>query len=74
MTSRVGTYPPSDMVPVSRALISVSDKSGLVDFARALAAQRVDHPDELADFFFEAVNGLQICGYGGTGHRVVPSS
>ncbi|MBV8111226.1 MAG: hypothetical protein JO012_23525, partial [Hyphomicrobiales bacterium] len=27
---------------VSRALISVSDKSGLVEFARALAAQRVE--------------------------------
>ena len=29
--------PPSNLVPVRRALISVSDKSGLVEFARALA-------------------------------------
>ncbi len=31
----------SDIVPISRALISVSDKTGLVPFARALAARGV---------------------------------
>ncbi|WP_018260593.1 bifunctional phosphoribosylaminoimidazolecarboxamide formyltransferase/IMP cyclohydrolase [Methylobacterium sp. WSM2598] len=31
----------SDLTPVTRALLSVSDKSGLVDFARALAARGV---------------------------------
>ncbi len=32
----------SDRVPVRRALISVSDKAGLVDFARALAAHGIE--------------------------------
>ncbi len=31
-----------DLVPIRRALISVSDKTGLVEFARALAAQGVE--------------------------------
>ena len=32
----------SDLKKVSRALISVSDKTGIVDFARALTAQGVE--------------------------------
>jgi phosphoribosylaminoimidazolecarboxamide formyltransferase/IMP cyclohydrolase len=32
---------PSDLAPIGRALLSVSDKSGLVDLARALAARGV---------------------------------
>ena len=32
----------TDIVPVRRALISVSDKTGLVPFARALAARGVE--------------------------------
>lgn len=32
----------SDLVPIKRALISVSDKTGIVDFARALQAQGVE--------------------------------
>ncbi len=32
----------TDIVPIRRALISVSDKTGLIDFARALAARGVD--------------------------------
>jgi len=32
----------TDIVPIRRALISVSDKTGLVDFARALAARGVE--------------------------------
>ncbi|MFE1600891.1 bifunctional phosphoribosylaminoimidazolecarboxamide formyltransferase/IMP cyclohydrolase [Methylobacterium sp. ID0610] len=31
----------SDLIPVTRALLSVSDKTGLVDFAKALAARGV---------------------------------
>jgi phosphoribosylaminoimidazolecarboxamide formyltransferase/IMP cyclohydrolase len=31
----------SDLIPVTRALLSVSDKSGLIDFARALAERGV---------------------------------
>src|ERR1700709_2295305 len=31
-----------DIVPIRRALISVSDKSGLVDFGRALIAHNVE--------------------------------
>ena len=31
-----------DIIPIHRALISVSDKSGLEPFARALAARGVD--------------------------------
>jgi phosphoribosylaminoimidazolecarboxamide formyltransferase/IMP cyclohydrolase len=42
MISRAGTYSPPDTVPLSRALISVSDKSNLVDFARALTALGVE--------------------------------
>jgi phosphoribosylaminoimidazolecarboxamide formyltransferase/IMP cyclohydrolase len=34
--------PAPDLVPVRRALLSVSDKAGLVDFARALAAHGVE--------------------------------
>ena len=33
---------PSDLKRVTRALLSVSDKTGLVDFARALAARGVE--------------------------------
>ena len=32
----------TDLKPIRRALLSVTDKSGLVDFARSLAAQRVE--------------------------------
>ena len=45
---------------------------GFVDRAGALGAQRVDHADELTDFFFEAIYGLQISRYGATSHRDVP--
>ncbi len=34
--------PAPDLVPVRRALISVSDKSGLTDFAKALAARGIE--------------------------------
>src|ERR1700733_5544543 len=34
--------PPPDLVPVRRALISVSDKTGLIDTAQALAAAGVE--------------------------------
>ena len=33
---------PSDLKRVSRALLSVSDKTGLVDFARALAERGIE--------------------------------
>ena len=33
---------PSDLKRVGRALLSVSDKDGLVDFARALAARDIE--------------------------------
>ena len=33
---------PQDIVPLKRALISVSDKTGLIDFARALDAKGVE--------------------------------
>ncbi|MFO1032708.1 MAG: bifunctional phosphoribosylaminoimidazolecarboxamide formyltransferase/IMP cyclohydrolase [Hyphomicrobiales bacterium] len=33
--------PASDLRPIRRALVSVSDKTGLIDFARALAARKV---------------------------------
>ncbi len=33
---------PSDLKRVTRALLSVSDKTGLVDFARALVARGVE--------------------------------
>src|SRR3569833_3412340 len=33
---------PTDIVPIRRALLSVSDKTGIVDLAKALAAQAVE--------------------------------
>ena len=32
----------SSLKPISRALISVSDKAGIVDFAKALVAQEIE--------------------------------
>jgi phosphoribosylaminoimidazolecarboxamide formyltransferase/IMP cyclohydrolase len=32
----------SDLLPVRRALLSVSDKTGLIELARALAARNVE--------------------------------
>ena len=32
----------TDRIPLKRALISVSDKTGLIDFARALSARGVE--------------------------------
>src|SRR6266852_6921097 len=34
--------PPPDLVPIRRALVSVFDKTGLADLARALASRRVE--------------------------------
>jgi len=33
---------PVDLRPIARALLSVSDKTGLIEFARALVAQGVE--------------------------------
>ncbi len=41
MSITVKTITPPDRVPLKRALLSVSDKTGLIDFARALAARGV---------------------------------
>ena len=41
MTVSAKNIPAPDLVPVRRALISVSDKTGIVDFARALADREV---------------------------------
>ena len=41
MTVSAKNIPAPDLVPVRRALISVSDKTGIVDFARSLAAREV---------------------------------
>ncbi len=42
MSITVKNITPPDLVPLKRALISVSDKTGLIDFARALAARGVE--------------------------------
>ncbi len=42
MASRPTNYTPPDKVPLKRALISVSDKSGLIEFAKALAGRGVE--------------------------------
>ncbi|WP_265516331.1 bifunctional phosphoribosylaminoimidazolecarboxamide formyltransferase/IMP cyclohydrolase [Nitratireductor luteus] len=42
MTVSSKKIPAPDLVPVRRALLSVSDKAGIVDFARALAAKGVE--------------------------------
>ena len=42
MTVRPGNYSPPDNIPLRRALISVSDKSGLIAFAKALADRGVE--------------------------------
>src|SRR5271156_4515407 len=40
--STASSAPPADLRPIRRALLSVTDKSGLVEFAKALAALGVD--------------------------------
>ncbi|WP_309082700.1 bifunctional phosphoribosylaminoimidazolecarboxamide formyltransferase/IMP cyclohydrolase [Chelativorans sp.] len=42
MTVSAKNIPAPDLVPVRRALISVSDKTGILDFARALAGHGVE--------------------------------
>ncbi|WP_159587614.1 bifunctional phosphoribosylaminoimidazolecarboxamide formyltransferase/IMP cyclohydrolase [Chelativorans xinjiangense] len=42
MTVSAKNIPAPDLVPVRRALISVSDKAGIADFARALADRNVE--------------------------------
>ena len=42
MTVAAVAPPPPDRVPIRRALISVSDKTGLIPFATALAARGID--------------------------------
>jgi phosphoribosylaminoimidazolecarboxamide formyltransferase/IMP cyclohydrolase len=41
-SSASSTVPPADLRPIRRALLSVTDKTGLVDFARVLASHHVD--------------------------------
>ena len=48
----------SDVKPVTRALISVSDKDGIVDFARKLAAHGVDLVSTGGTASLLAENGL----------------
>ena len=38
----MSSAPPTDLRPIRRALLSVTDKTGLVDFARVLASFGVD--------------------------------
>src|ERR1700722_2220427 len=40
--STASSAPPSDLRPIRRALLSVTDKTGLVEFARVLASHNVD--------------------------------
>ncbi|MDV2966310.1 bifunctional phosphoribosylaminoimidazolecarboxamide formyltransferase/IMP cyclohydrolase [Nitratireductor aquimarinus] len=42
MSVAAKNIPAPDLVPVRRALLSVSDKSGIVDFARALSGRNVE--------------------------------
>jgi len=42
MSITVKNIAPPDLVPLKRALLSVSDKTGLIDFARALSARGVE--------------------------------
>jgi phosphoribosylaminoimidazolecarboxamide formyltransferase/IMP cyclohydrolase len=42
MSARPGNYTPPDKIPLRRALISVSDKTGLIDLGKALAARGVE--------------------------------
>ncbi len=42
MSARPGNYTPPDQIPLRRALISVSDKAGLIDLATALSARGVE--------------------------------
>ncbi len=42
MAAPASTSPPPELVAVRRALISVSDKTGLAEFAQALAAQGIE--------------------------------
>jgi phosphoribosylaminoimidazolecarboxamide formyltransferase/IMP cyclohydrolase len=38
----INTPPPADLRPIRRALLSVTDKTGLIEFARTLASHNVD--------------------------------
>src|ERR1700733_7004822 len=40
--SPTSSAPPADLRPIRRALLSVTDKTGLVEFAQALASHGVD--------------------------------
>ena len=40
--STASSAPPADLRPIRRALLSVTDKTGLVDFAQVLASFGVD--------------------------------
>ncbi len=42
MSAQPATIPAADLVPVTRALLSVSDKAGLIDLARDLAGRGVE--------------------------------
>ncbi len=48
--------------PRAHAVELALEPRGLVDRLGALGAKRIDHADELADFFFEPVDRLQISG------------
>lgn len=49
-----------DLVPIKRALLSVSDKSGIVEFAQALAAQGVELLSTGGTFTLLRTQGLDV--------------
>jgi len=54
------SFPVPDLVPVRRALISVSDKTGIVDFARALAGRDVEIASTGGTAALLSENGLGV--------------
>ena len=60
----------SDLVPVRRALISVSDKTGVLDFARALSALGVSILSTVGTIL--VVVGVVLWLAGSLGHSVGP--
>src|SRR6476659_2135800 len=59
--------------PRARRVDFALEPRDFVEGPRAIGPEAVNHSHELSDFFFEAINRLQIHGGGGTGHRLLRS-
>ena len=55
--------PMTDLLPIRRALISVSDKTGLIEFGRFLAAKGVEMPitEQMVQVMYEGKDPRRAC-------------